>query len=164
MTRNGGGGILARNVTCRPCPKGGYCPGVGIISAEQGYFLAVQDHGEVVSFPCDHDGQCVGGTECLNGTLLVIDSVTVTCCGNNRYSGSGNPLCGLCLPGHSEWGGKCVPCDKPNVPILFLYIFAAFIFMVAFHAVSQSTRADTRLFFYFVQMMVRHTHTSFLTH
>jgi hypothetical protein len=138
---------------CRQCPAGGVCPGQGVVHAREGYFLAQQPGGEIRSFQCLSSNQCVGGLQCLNDTDGEAKGL-VTCCGQNRFSGNDNPMCGQCLPGHSEWGGKCVPCAQPNIPILLLYISGAFVFMVLFHAVSQSTRADTRLFFYFVQMMV----------
>ena len=37
-------------------------------------------------------------------------------CGANRVppAGNGNPLCGQCLPGYSEWGGACVACPGVN--------------------------------------------------
>ena len=59
----------------------------------------------------------------LHESLLELDAEHVSCCAANRLEAEVNPLCGVCVDGMSEWGGKCVPSKRPSVGRIFFYRF-----------------------------------------
>jgi hypothetical protein len=165
---------------CRICPTGASCAGILSfsfshspvlsiiysllfcycvvtketgIAAEENYYLArQQSNGDVVAFWC-LPGLCSRSSSCNTTNIEAAGSTITSCCGSNRVSALDNPLCGACKDGYSEWGGVCVKCDKPNGPLIFMYVVISFAFVMAFHLVSQNKNSgDSTIFIYFVQM------------
>ena len=63
-------------------------------------------------------------------------------------------MCGACLPHFYEWGGVCMQCDGVNVLIVLGLLFAALLYCVLFHRLSRNVRPETKIFLYFVQMIL----------
>jgi hypothetical protein len=104
-----------------------------------------------VAFYC-LPGLCAQGSAC-NTTQGESAYGVTSCCGANRMPAVDNPLCGDCMEGYSDWGGKCVKCDSVNGGLIFMYVVLSFAFVMAFHLISQSTNSgDSSIFVYFAQM------------
>jgi hypothetical protein len=91
-----------------------------------------------------------------NSSVISYNSFTgmasATCCASGRKPQS--LLCGTCLPGYSEWSGQCVPCKDIQGGYLVLFVAVSWIYVVLFHNVSQVDTADTKIFLYYVQMIL----------
>jgi hypothetical protein len=127
---------------CRLCPEGVDCPALRNMTISSRYY-ALRDAVtlEVLTFLCDGDRCAADGA-----------------CGPNRLPASNNPLCGQCLPGHSEWAGACVPCAGPNGGLVFGLLLLAWACVLAIHVFSQSASSSSALritmFFWQVSFLI----------
>jgi hypothetical protein len=127
---------------CRFCPEGASCPALSNISISSRYY-ATRDPVTLTvhTYPCD-GGRCAADLEC----------------GPNRVAAADNPLCGQCLPGHSEWGGACVACSDVNGGLLLGLLLLAWACVLAVHGFAQRSSANSALriamFFWQVSFLV----------
>ena len=117
---------------CTDCPARASCDSSGqIVAAAASFLLVDQNRETVTSVPCSASA-CIAGSQlsCERGGTLVLSSSfssVINCCGAGRYpaysaawqqvgalqdSEGVNVLCAMCLPGHSEVHGECIPCDS----------------------------------------------------
>lgn len=75
-------------------------------------------------------------------------------CGPNRVAAADNPLCGHCLPGHSEWGGTCVACSGVNGGLVLGLVVLAWVCVLVIHGFAQraSTSSSLRIAMFFWQV------------
>jgi hypothetical protein len=123
---------------CRFCPEGASCAALSNMTISPRYF-AVRDPTTlaVQTYLC-------GGDRCAaNGA-----------CGPNRVAAADNPLCGQCLPGHSEWDGSCLACSGVNGALVFGLLVLAWACMLVIHAFAQrsSTSSSLRIAMFFWQV------------
>ena len=135
---------------CTRCPDGAICSSAGNITAEAGAFLAIdQTAGTVSSWGCDGRACLSGLDEACAGEspyYIARSGVAVSnCCGAGRYpaftpdwasqsilleSSGVNPLCSVCLPGHTQISGQCVECRGvqwgPLVAMLLLFLVTVY--------------------------------------
>ena len=64
-------------------------------------------------------------------------------------------LCGKCKDGYTLQGSKCVSCDKPNIGLIFLVIFAIICYNNFIHFISQlpEKRAGVKILIYYIQVV-----------
>jgi hypothetical protein len=129
----------ARNFSaCLPCPEGAQCPSLATMSVSSRYY-AVRDPVTmaVETFLCD-GGRCAASFTC----------------GANRVAAADNPLCGQCLPGHSEWDGACVACSGANGGLVLGLLLLAWACVLAIHGFAQrsSTSSALRIAMFFWQV------------
>lgn len=62
---------------------------------------------------------------------------------------------GACAPGYSLWGQRCVQCDEGKAkPAIFAgFVFLAWVYVIVFHRLAQTSPADSKLILYFFQMV-----------
>ncbi len=124
---------------CRLCPEGASCPALANMSISP-RFYAVRNPVtmEVETFLCD-GGRCAADFTC----------------GANRVAAVDNPLCGLCLPGYSEWGGACVACPGgANGGLVLGLLVLAWVCVLVIHGFAQrsSTSSALRIAMFFWQV------------
>ena len=140
---------------CRACPSMAVCEAKGVISADAGSYLLVdQQHGTLSAILCS-SLSCIGGDVCpTHGPRQQVDRSQLTvrnCCGAGRWpayigngsqlfdssslaaSGGYNVLCATCLPGYASVSGRCVPCTSVNYPALFGVVLLAFVLVYLVH-------------------------------
>ncbi len=98
-----------------------------MISAD---YFAVRDNvtGAVETYPCG-GGRCAPDGEC----------------DDHRLAAAGNPLCGQCVSGYTEWDGDCVACPGVNGGLVFGLLLLALLCVLATHALSQSSSGTSSL-------------------
>ncbi len=124
---------------CRFCPEGASCPALADMSTSP-LFYATRDPVTLAvdTFLCD-GGRCAADFRC----------------GANRVAAADNPLCGRCLPGHSEWGGACVACpDGADGGLVLGLLVLAWVCVLAIHGFTQraSTSSALRIAMFFWQV------------
>jgi hypothetical protein len=124
---------------CRFCPAGASCPALADVSTSP-LFYATRDPVTLAvdTFLCD-GGRCAPNFSC----------------GANRMAAEDNPLCGHCLPGHSEWGGACVACPGgANGGLVLGLLVLAWVCVLAIHGFAQraSTSSALRIAMFFWQV------------
>jgi hypothetical protein len=66
-----------------------------------------------------------------------------------------NPLCGRCAPGYAVDGNQCIAdCTKANGGRVFGLLVLAFFLLCIFHKTTRSGSPDTKILFYYVQMIL----------
>jgi len=81
---------------CFTCEQGLQCDGKADPVALTGYWTAEnKETGVWESYRC-LPGACIGNSQCDTG----------------RRNFTDNKLCGQCIEGFSEWGGKCIKCGS----------------------------------------------------
>ncbi len=80
-------------------------------------------------------------------------------CGANRVAAADNPLCGRCLPGHSEWDGACVACaDGADGGLVLGLLVLAWVCVLAIHGFAQRASISSALriamFFWQVSLLM----------
>ncbi len=127
---------------CRLCPPGTDCPALSNVTISPSHY-AVRDPVTLAieTFLCD------GGRCAANGA-----------CGPNRVAAESNPLCGQCLPGHSEWAGTCLACSGVNWWLLLGLLILACVCTLGLHVVSQRSSSSSALritmFFWQVSFLI----------
>ena len=158
---------------CTVCPAGAVCHSSGNITAAAGAFLIIaQQQATVSAVVCSHFA-------CLDGTLAqceqqrvqsIIQSElpVINCCAPGRYPAFSpqwadvpvlrrtegvNVLCALCLPGHTQMNGDCIPCSGTHwgalLQLLLLYLLLVFLVHRLPH--EYSGRATVSIMAYFLQ-------------
>jgi hypothetical protein len=123
---------------CRFCPEGASCPALSDMTISPLYY-ATRDP---VSLAVD-TYLCDGGRCAADFT-----------CSPNRVAAADNPLCGRCLPGHSEWAGVCMACPSVNGALVFGLLLLAWVCVLAIHGFAQrsSTGSALRIAMFFWQV------------
>jgi hypothetical protein len=123
---------------CRFCPEGASCAALSDVAISPRYY-AVRDPATlaVETFLCD-------GRRCAANFA----------CGTGRLPAEDNPLCGQCLPGHSEWDGACVACPGVNGGLVFGLLLLAWACVLVIHGFAQrgSTGSALRIAMFFWQV------------
>ncbi len=115
--------------SCQPCPAGVDCA-AGVDPSVMADYYAIRDPVtlSLQTFPC-------GGSRCASNAL----------CSSNRAPAGGNPLCGQCLPGFSEWDGECVACPGVNIGLVFGLLLLAWVCVLVIHGFSQRSSNSSAL-------------------
>jgi hypothetical protein len=143
---------------CIPCPAGTTCPdGLSVRANINKYVTFHSLTGEALVYDCQL-GYC---TDCSGddnpGSISPITGMAAqTCCASNRVTAIGNinPVCGQCNPGYSTWSGECVQCDRVHWDYVILFIIISWFYVYVFHKISQTTSSDTKIFLYYIQMVL----------
>jgi hypothetical protein len=122
---------------CIDCPPNADCSS-GLPVALSGFWLDRRKNGRYAAYLCAHREACESGGKCSA----------------NRLPASKNPLCAACLPGYQESDGECIPCDKTNGGLVFLFLCVLFVLVLGLHLLSQSSGGTIGILVYFGQMAV----------
>ena len=112
-------GFFGRGSNCKPCPKGGFCPGGDRVWALPGYWNPGEDSGIVI--PCEPAERCLG----------TVDSNGLGSGCAPEYTGD---LCGECVDGFYDSGGECVACPAVEGFLLTLVANIAVWMLIAIAA------------------------------
>ena len=147
---------------CLLCLAGAVCEAATISSAAD-HYMARDSDGRLQSYLCPPDLCVPCPTDALQmhalgantnasasgASLLAFDNVA-TCCAAHRDPAS--PLCGACLSGYEDWGGRCRPCTSSNGGLIagFLLLTTALVAWLA-HSASNASVGLTAVVMYFLQ-------------
>lgn len=143
---------------CILCLAGAQCEAATISSAAD-HYMARDSAGRLQSYlcppdlcvPCPVEMHALGANASApsSPSLLAFDNV-VTCCSDNRDPAS--PLCGSCMSGYEDWGGRCRPCTSSNAGLIagFLILTTALVAWLA-HSASNASVGLTAIVMYFLQ-------------
>jgi hypothetical protein len=109
---------------CKPCPRGGFCPGGTLLPHVAGGFFR-SPHNELLFRACLPASSCLGG-------------VTQTEC-DVDYSGEN---CGLCDAGAYRSAGACTTCPGVHGGVVSFVIGAAMVAIVSFFVLSSFGRSQ----------------------
>ena len=168
------------DASCESCPTFAYCSTEGNVSAlTGGYLLLDQQSGLLSSMTCPAAScvsaldsglqsrqQCMpAGPRFLSTSSLAV----INCCGTGRYPAydpsaqallpteGSNVLCALCLPGHSEVNGRCIPCSGVNWAMVSLLLLLSLLLVYLLHRLPHdfSGSASLTIGAYFAQLSLR---------
>jgi len=124
---------------CHRCPEKTVCEN-GQANNTAGMWVYADAHAGMKSYSCP-SGYCLPNKECAEG---------------RKPFDTPNVLCGECLDGYSEWGGKCKDCSNgTNGGLVFLYLLFSWAYVLVTHYLSQSQAAGlNKIFMFFAQSSV----------
>lgn len=122
-----------------------------IITSELSSLQDTKSENELTSLPISNSIQELTGFLGIleNGTLISGHYYIGSNCQANRQG----ILCAECLPGFEEFKGRCVPCEGPNIFLIFFHLCHLMIMVIYIHITSQSEKgsASTRILISFMQ-------------
>ena len=123
--------------SCESCPANAYCDGV--VHADNGYFSHVNEKSGIASLFLCQPSYCLSNDKCGS---------------NRRNPPQVNTLCAECIEGYVEWNGVCETCDTVRWGLIFGLLTLAFIFIIVYHWISQSSTSEQRIATYYSQIAV----------
>ena len=157
---------------CGDCPADATCSTAGVMTAAAATFLIIDQRSATVSsFECsasacltaDFNSSC-GQAQSVHYTQVRVQN----CCAAGRYpayspqwQGIGelhvtegvNVLCALCLPGHTEVNGSCIPCSSASAGLVCALLLVLLAAVYGLHRLphDQHGKATVMVLGYFVQ-------------
>jgi hypothetical protein len=133
-------GSFGKGTDCKPCPKGGVCPGGNRIYPLPGYWNAGETSGFVS--PCSSTERCLGGP--------------LSSCGVG-YMGD---YCALCAPSFYADGDSCTSCNLKKatgvvalVAVTFIFFFFVVVFVGAILFASDSKLSNVAMILITIQVI-----------
>jgi hypothetical protein len=95
--------LVTGSSVCHICPTNAQCQ-LDQVATDVGYWANLNTTSKAEIFPCNSQN-CIGNNDCSG----------------NRDSSY--PICTACLPGYSEWAGRCLDCKKGSFNAGFFFIY-----------------------------------------
>ena len=158
---------------CSSCPEHAACED-GNITAVSGWYVMIDDSTATVStVPCwtsacisRDEPRCDGRTP---QTIVSSQLSVVNCCGPGRYDAftddysavpelratrGVNVLCAVCLPGHTQINGRCIPCASVQWGALTGVLLVALLLVFLLHRFPHDWQGSARMVIigYFLQI------------
>ena len=151
---------------CLPCIDSAICWPNGSITSDAGAFILIDASRAVITAASCHSSACLDAAVLMSGSELSAPRIPLSGlpvlnrCGPGRLPAEINLLCAACLPGYTEWNGKCLQCSGVDVLGLSALCLLSLLLLYGLHRLPSSVESSwlSMLIFYLQLALLFATH------